>query len=198
MKTVIILCVIVFLFNFMTIVGHDNPDERLLNRYTETVTKEIVPRGASQIKMNNVQELLHEKELGNIPLRKQVGPSCATVSLAMHMDYLGQEYRSQEFYDECANRYSDSGTSLQQIIGCASSLGIKIEHKQHYKIDQLKTGDLVILYQVGSITTHMVVIDSVNKNTIRIADPNGYYTTHTVDEFELIYTRHALVSTTTT
>ena len=99
MKTVILLCAIAFMFNFMTIVGHDNVDEhvdeRLLNRYTETITREIVHRGASQIEMNKVRELWREEELGNIPLRKQVGTSCGTVALAMYMDYLGHEYRSQ-------------------------------------------------------------------------------------------------------
>lgn len=199
MNKTIVFCTILFLFNYLTIVGYDNVDERLLNRYTVTIEKEVVHRGAMQIKMNTEQKLWDEKELGNIPLRKQVGPSCATVSLAMHMDYLGYEYHSQEFYDKCANRNSNEGTSILKIARCASSLGAELEHKSLYKINELKTGDIVITYiidvtnSIGQVYTHMSVVDSINKNTVRIADPNGYYITYTIDEFEMIYTRHAIV-----
>ena len=193
MNKTILLCAIVFLFNYTTIVGYDNVDEQLLNRYTETIEKEVIHRGAIQIEMNAEQKLWDEKELGNIPLRKQVGPSCVTVSLAMYMDYLGYEYHSQEFYDTCANRAANEGTRLPQIMRCASSLGVKLEKNWGYRIDKLKTGDLVVLYYNNGLDTHMVVVDSINENTVRIADPNGYYTMYTKDEFEMIYTRQALV-----
>ena len=171
------------------------------NGYTE-----IKIRGSPQIPLEINNKPVIITDVGLIPLRKQINASCATTSLAMLADYLNQPYRTQEFYDQCANR-QEGGAYLYQLKMCADKIGISTTVKKDYDINKLKTGDIVVFktfrksfIKNETITgLHASVIDSIsfceklNQNIIRIANPWNIYHEYTTDEFAEIYTGKALI-----
>ncbi len=197
-KTITVLCMtVVFLFNAMTIVGYDTEiiDEQVAY-YTISIEKDIIPHGAIKVGMNTVSMNVHQQEIGNIPLRTQTGYACGTVTLAMYMDWIGKNYYNQEYYDKCANRRAGEGTYLSQLRKCALKLGVILKEKAQYETDKLKTGDMVVFHKLewnNNTDLHISVVDSVEENTIRIADSWGTYDTYNIDEFDRIYTGYALI-----
>lgn len=197
-KTITLLCVtVIILFNAMTIVGHDTEiiDERVVY-YTISIEKDITHRGAMEVEMNTVSMDVHQREIGNIPLRTQTGYACGTVSLAMYMDWIGKNYYNQEYYDKCAKRRAGEGTRLSQLRKCALKWGVILKEKAQYETDKLKTGDMVVFHKLGwnnNTDLHISVVDSVEENTIRIADSWGVYDTYDIDEFDRRYRGYALI-----
>ena len=197
-KTITVLCMtVVFLFNAMTIVGYDTEitDEQVVY-YMISIEKDITPHGAIEVSMNTVSMNVHQQEIGNIPLRTQTGYACGTVTLAMYMDWIGKNYYNQEYYDKCAKRRSGEGTQLSQLRKCALKFGVILKEKSQYETDKLKTGDMVLFHKLGwnnNTDLHISVVDSVEENTIRIADSWGTYDTYNIDEFDRIYTGYALI-----
>ena len=65
-----------------------------------------------------------------------------------------------------------------------------------YDIHKLKTGDIVVYHGNGyknDSDLHASVVDSIDDNTIRIANPWNSYDEYTIREFNQIYIRDALV-----
>ena len=192
---IIILCMTVTMFNAMSYVGHDTKYIPI-PYYTLTIEKTITPYGAIPININNNYKIARIRPTGNIPLRTQIGNSCGTTSLAMYMDWIGKNYYPQEYYDKCANRQHGEETYLRQIQKCALKWGVKLKEKSNYKIEKLKTGDMVIFHKLRWSNTsdlHISIVDSIEDDTIRIADTWGYYDTHNIEEFKIKYTGYALV-----
>lgn len=185
----VVVCIL-YLFNFMTIV--DTP---------QIVEQKITYNGYVEVKIRGAQETLIKvssrpaiiKEIGNIPLRTQINNSCGTTSLGMYMDYIGMPYKTQEYYDLCADRGEEELTYLEQLESCSSKLGIESSILIH-KVDKLKTGDIV-LYKAHKNDTgfHYSVVDSINEETIRLADPLRKYVEYNIEEFKEKYTNYALV-----
>ena len=163
-----------------------------------TATSDISPRGAIPKDIDNWRSFVEEKETGNIPLRRQVNNSCASISIAMIADYNNQTYRTQEFYDNCTHRdvINDDGTTLTNIIWCLSSLQFKYRIVEDYPLEYLQTGDIVIYYpDERRNSTHASVIDYNYNNTLRIANPWNRYDIYTYEEFENINTEYSIVIT---
>jgi len=206
MKTEILLtCLIISLiYGIVSVseyINHIEPrllekvDKMEMNR-TITIKWEHNPRGAILQPLEKNKERVIIKEIGNIPLRTQVGPACGPISLAMVMDWLDKPYKNQKYYDRCTYRNKDEWTYVYQLKACAAKLGIDTSEEWNYDIDKLKTGDIVLYHVMGydnSSDLHFSVVDSIDEEFIRLADPNHYYHEHTIEEFEQMYYKRALI-----
>lgn len=191
---------VLILYLYMFILPIDVPIQEQQEYITYNGYTEIKIRGSPQIPLEINNKPVIITDVGLIPLRKQMNASCATTSLAMLMDWLDQPYRTQEFYDQCAQRSKDKGAYLYQLKMCADKMGISTTVKEDYDINKLKTGDIVV-YDIRqtNISLHASVIDQVsfceklNQNIIRIANPWNIYHEYTTNEFTEIYTGKALI-----
>jgi predicted double-glycine peptidase len=131
----------------------------------------------------------------NIPLRIQTDTSCGTTALAMALQARG-EYHTQQFYDECAGRKQDERTKGYQIQKCARYLGYKYDNRLFINQKKLKSGDIVLYHVFGydnDSDLHYSVIDSIEGDTIILANPWGQYDYYSTDAFKAVFTNQALV-----
>lgn len=145
------------------------------------------PKGAILIEQDIIKSRVMLKEIGNIPLRQQIHNSCGPTSLAMVMDWLDKPYKDQEYYDKCVNRDENERTYIYQLEVCARKLGVDTNEEWNYDVDKLKTGDIVLYHYNNWTDLHFSVVDNIDKETIRLADPNNWYHEYGIEEFEKMY-----------
>ena len=192
-KICLMVC-IWFLFNFATPI--EVPEQNLEAYTTFNGFTNVIISGAESQTLEKTGREVCLVEIGNIPLRKQINNSCATTSFAMLIDYLNMPYRSQEYYDKCANRQKNKGTKLEQLKMCGNKLGVRTILNLDYDIIKLKTGDIVVYHSKGynnNSDLHGSVVDIIDNETIRLANPWNSYDEYTINEFKEIYTKEVLI-----
>lgn len=193
---VCIMVCICFLFNFTTIVDTQQTFEKIEQKVIFNGYTKVIIRGAELKDFQRCAKAADLIEIGNIPLRKQIGMSCGTTSFAMLMDYLDMPYRTQEFYDECANRRKGEVTYLDQLELCSNKIDINTIATVDYDIKHLKIGDIVLYHAKdykNESDLHYSVVDSIDNQAIRLANPWNSYDEYTINEFNEIYINEALV-----
>ena len=194
---VIMLIMIVFVFNFIAPVDTVESEVSIGNFEMDIVFEDRVMYGAELPDYTNIKDTVKVTEIGNIPLRLQTGLGCGPVSLAMYMDWIGQPYRNQQFYDECAGRDEGETIKLYQLLLCGNDLGVKFIEERNYEVTDLQTGDMVIYHWAGYVNDtdlHLSVVDSIDNEIIRIANPWNTYDEYDINKFDKIFTGEALIA----
>lgn len=160
-------------------------------------TYNIVIAGSPPLDIAPIAHMVIEQP-HNIPLRIQVDYSCGSTSLAMVMDWLGEPYHTQEWYDVCVARGTNETTTIWRIKNCANQQqGVFLVHYMNVDVPELEVGDIVLYHMYGYDNVsdnHFAVVDYVydTDEMLSIANPHGCYDMWQFDEFEMRFTGEVL------